>query len=181
MHQGKGVKAVARRVLLGVLIAVAVLPGSARAEITDAALAEAIAEVVQNYAQFTIFDDVNISVLNRAVTLTGRVTMPNKRDDLGKRVAKIDGVRSLVNDIQVLPVSPLDAELRVRVAQAIYGHAAFWHYTAMALPPIHIIVEHGHITLTGRVNSATERALAFALAQVSGAFDVKNELKLDNQ
>jgi osmotically-inducible protein OsmY len=145
----------------------------------DERLVEAIAATVQHDVNFSIFDDVNASVIDRAVTLTGRVTMPFKRDDIGKRVAKIDGVRSVVNDIQVLPVSGRDAELRVRIARAIYSHPAFWHDAAMVNPPIHIVVEHAHVTLTGCVNSQVERMLAYALAQVDGALDVKNALRLD--
>ena len=95
------------------------------------------------------------------------------------RVGKIDGVRSLTNEIQVLPLSRFDDELRVRVAQAIYNHPAFWQYASMATPPIHIIVENGHITLTGRVNSQVEKSLAFAVAHVPGSFDVRNDLKID--
>jgi hyperosmotically inducible protein len=105
--------------------------------------------------------------------------MPTKRDEIGKRVVKLDGVRNLTNDIQVLPVSRFDDELRVRVAQAIYNHPAFWQYASMATPPIHIIVENGHITLTGRVNSQVEKSLAFAVAHVPGSFDVRNDLKID--
>ena len=106
--------------------------------------------------------------------------MPAKKDEIGKRVAKIDGVRSLVNEIQVLPVSPLDSDLRIRIAQAIYNHPAFWQYASMAQPPIHIIVENGHVTLTGRVGSQMERTLAYSLAaQVPRAFEVRNDLGID--
>ena len=138
-----------------------------------------MADAIQRYPQFEIFDDVNIAVDNRIVRLTGRVTMPVKRDEIGKRVARIDGIRSLVNDIQVLPLSRFDDDLRIRVAKAIYNHPAFWQYATMAQPPIHIVVENGHVTLTGRVGTQVEKSLAFAVAQVPGSFDVKNELKVD--
>lgn len=166
-------------VIAGMLAAALGTPAVARAEISDADLTERIVDTIQRYPQFSIFDDVNISVSDRVVRLSGRVTIPLKRDEIGKRVARIDGIRSLVNDLQVLPVSPIDSELRVRTAQAIYNHAAFWQYAQMPLPPIHIIVENGHITLTGRVATQVERNLAGALAHVPGAFDVTNDLKLD--
>ena len=135
---------------------------------------------VRGYTQYTIFDDVNIVVSDRAVTLTGRVTMPFKRDDIGARVAKIDGVRDLVNDIQVLPVSIEDSRIRQRVAQAIYGNSTFWQYASMVSPPIHIVVERSRVTLTGCVTSEVERMLAYALAtQVDGALSVTNELRVD--
>lgn len=168
-----------KRLVVIVGLGVAMLaPNRAMAQIPDSTLADRVAARVRDYAQFSIFDDVNISVSNRCVTLTGRVTQPFKRDEIGARVAKLDGVQSLVNDIQVLPLSALDSDLRVRVAQAIYGHPSFWHYAAMARPPIHIIVEGGRVTLTGRVTSEVERTLAFALAQVPGTFGVKNDIRL---
>jgi hyperosmotically inducible protein len=155
------------------------VPGVARAEITDAALIQRVVETVQRYSHFSMFDDVNIAVENRVVTLTGRVTQPVKKIDIGRQIAHIDGVRRLVNDLEVLPLSPRDDALRLGVARAIYNHPSFWQYASLAQPPIHIIVEHGHVTLTGRVGSQLDRSLAFALAQVPGAFDVKNELRVD--
>src|SRR6185295_17206605 len=114
-----------------------------------------------------------------AVVLTGRVTMPYKKDDLEKRITKIDGVRSLRNDIGVLRVSQYDDQLRYRIARAIYGNASFWQYAAMANPPIHIIVEGGHVTLAGVVNSNVERMLARSLATGNGELSVTNALKID--
>lgn len=138
-----------------------------------------VADQVNRYARFTVFDDVAANVDNGVVTLTGHVTMPYKRDDLEKRVAKVTGVAQVQNKISVLPVSMFDDELRFRIARAIYGNSSFWHYAAMANPPIHIIVQNGHVTLTGVVNSNVERALARSLAIGFGEFDVKNELKTD--
>jgi hyperosmotically inducible protein len=83
------------------------------------------------------------------------------------------------NQIEVLPVSRFDDELRYRIARAIYGNPTFWHYASMANPPIHIVVERGHVTLSGVVNSNVERALARSLATGFGSFSVKNELKTD--
>jgi hyperosmotically inducible periplasmic protein len=165
--------------LAALLCAALATPVPARAQITDEELGERVADAIQRYPQFEIFDDVNIAVDNRNVRLTGRVTMPVKREEIGKRVARIDGIRALVNDIQVLPLSRFDDDLRIRVAKAIYNHPAFWQYATMAQPPIHIVVENGHVTLTGRVGTQVEKSLAFAVAQVPGSFDVKNELKVD--
>ena len=74
---------------------------------------------------------------------------------------------------------PYDDDLRYRIARAIYGNSTFSHYAAMASPPIHIIVERGHVTLTGVVNSNVERMVARSLATTFGAFSVKSELKTD--
>lgn len=138
-----------------------------------------ISATVNRYTQFTIFDSVDASIQNGDVVLTGWVTMPYKKNDIERRVAKVDGVRSVKNDIQVTPVSQFDDELRFRIARAIYGHSSFWNYAAMANPPIHIVVVRGHVTLTGTVNSNVERVLARSLAVGFGSFEVKNDLRTD--
>ena len=167
------------RILAFLLVALLFSPGMARAQASDDVLQRQVLGAIRGYANFTIFDDVSVAVSDRAVTLTGRVTMPFKRNDIGARVSKIDGVSYLVNDIQVLPVSIEDSRLRQRVAQAIYGNSTFWHYASMVNPPIHIVVERSRVRLTGCVNSEVERMLAYALAQVDGAMSVTNELRVD--
>ncbi len=138
-----------------------------------------ISREVNRYVHFTVFDDVAASVDEGVVTLHGRVTMPYKKNDLARQVARVDGVKEVQNEIEVLPVSTFDDQLRYRIARAIYGNPTFWHYAAMANPPIHIVVERGHVTLTGVVNSNVERALARSLATGFGEFSVKNALKTD--
>jgi len=138
-----------------------------------------VARSVNRYAHFTIFDDVNATVNDGVVTLTGRVTMPYKRDDLMKRVANVDGVREVRDDIQVLPVSQFDDQLRYRIARAIYGNPNFWNYAIGPNPPIHIIVEHGHVTLTGVVNNDVDRRLARSLVDQFGVMSVTSDLKTD--
>jgi hyperosmotically inducible protein len=134
---------------------------------------------VNRYVNFTVFDNISASIDNGKVTLTGQVTMPYKKDDIERRVSKVDGVAQVENKIEVLPVSFFDDDLRFRIARAIYNNPAFWHYAAMANPPIHIVVENGRVTLTGVVNSNVERALARSLATGFGAFSVTNDLKTD--
>jgi hyperosmotically inducible protein len=155
---------------------VAVDTGDAR---TNYSLFKDVAQSVNTYSRFTVFDDISANVDNGIVTLSGHVTMPYKADDLSKRVAKISGVTAVQNKIQVLPVSMFDDELRFRIARAIYGNSSFWHYAAMANPPIHIVVQNGNVTLTGVVNNEVERALARSLATGFGEFSVKNDLKTD--
>jgi osmotically-inducible protein OsmY len=138
-----------------------------------------VATSVDRYTQFTIFDDVSASVKNGEVTLYGKVTMPYKAQDIAKRVAKVDGVKSVRNQIGVLPVSQFDNELRYRIARSIYNNSNFWNYAIMPTPPIHIIVENGRVTLTGVVQSEVDRMLARSLATQFGAFSVTNALKTD--
>jgi len=145
----------------------------------DLQVARDVQKQVLTYPQFSIFDSVHMQIDEGVVTLLGKVTMPYKKNDLEKRVAKIDGVHQVVNRITVLPVSTFDDELRFRIARAIYGNSNFWNYGSMANPPIHIIVENGHVTLDGVVNSNTDRMLARSLATGFGAFSVTNDLKTD--
>ena len=168
------------RSLFAVLALVASFSVSAFAQDRrDVRLADDIGRSIQGYTRLTIFDDVNATVENGAVVLTGKVTMPFKKSDLEKRIAKVDGVRSVRNDITVLPVSPFDDSLRYRVSRAIYNNPSFWNYASMAYPPIHIIVEGGHVVLSGVVNSNVERMLAGSLAIGNGELSVKNDLKTD--
>jgi hyperosmotically inducible protein len=170
----------ARTTAVGILVALLALSSSALAQDRrDQRIANDIVRQVNSYSRFTIFDDVNISVENGLVTLTGKVTMPYKKNDIGKRVADVHGVREVMNQIDVLPVSSFDEELRLRIARAIYGNPSFWNYAAMANPPIHIIVEHGKVTLTGVVSSNVERMLARSLATGWGELSVTNSLRTD--
>lgn len=145
----------------------------------DLQVFNAISNAVTMYPQFTVFDDVDAKVHDGVVTLSGAVTMPYKRDDIVKRVARIDGVVSVKDEIAVLPVSQFDNELRARIARAIYGNSSFWNYAGMANPPIHIIVDNGRVTLTGVVSNDVERMLARSLAIQGNAFSVTNKLKTE--
>jgi hyperosmotically inducible periplasmic protein len=138
-----------------------------------------VATSVERYTRFTIFDDISAEVKDGVVTLSGKVTMPYKRDDIAKRVGKVDGVKEVRDQIAVLPVSQWDDELRYRIARSIYNNSNFWNYAIMANPPIHIVVEHGRVTLTGVVQSNVDRMLAQSLATQFGAFSVTNALKTD--
>ena len=132
------------------------------------------------YPHFTIFDSVHAQVDDGVVTLTGKVTMPYKRnDDRASASRGSTGVDEVRNEITVLPVSQFDDELRFRIARAIYGNSNFWRYGSMVNPPIHIIVENGRVTLEGVVSSNIDRMLARSIASSFGAFSVTNNLKTD--
>ena len=164
-----------------VVLTLCVVSAASAQERKDLQIFRDISNQVNRYTQFTIFDNVEASVTNGRVVLSGWVTMPFKKDDIERRVRSVNGVLSVENGIDVLPVSQFDDELRFRIARAIYGHSAFWNYAAMANPPIHIVVNRGRVTLTGVVQSNVERMLARSLATGFGSFDVKNELKTDQE
>ena len=162
-----------------VVVTVFAVPALAQDERKGEEVFKSISETVLSYPQFTIFDDVGASIEGGTVTLVGKVTMPFKRQDIERRVAKIAGVTRVDNRIGVLPVSLFDEDLRYAIARAIYGSSAFWPYASMSNPPIHIIVEHGRVTLTGVVSCEVDRMLARSLASSFGAFSVTSELKTD--
>ena len=111
-------------------------------------------------------NEIGVAVKDGVVTLTGQVTMPYKVNDLARRVSRVDGVRRVDNQIQVLPVSRFDDELRLRIARAIYANPTFWHYASMANPPIHIVVDRGRVRLEGTVNNNVERMLILASGEL---------------
>lgn len=153
------------------------LAAPGQGERKDFQVAKDVSTSVQRYPELTIFDDVNGYVKDGVVTLTGKVTMPYKRTDIERRIAKVDGVRRVDDRITVLPVSQFDDELRYRIARSIYNNSNFWNYAILRNPPIHIVVEHGRVTLTGVVQSEVDRMLARSLATQFGAFSVTNALK----
>jgi osmotically-inducible protein OsmY len=149
------------------------------AERKDLQVFNDIAGQVNRYTQLTIFDSISASVTDGRVVLSGWVTMPYKRDDLERRVRRVEGVNTIDNKIGVLPASQFDDDLRFRIARAIYGHSLFWNYANMANPPIRIVVNRGRVTLEGVVQSNVERMLARSLASGFNAFEIKNSLKTD--
>ena len=167
------------RIIAAASVVLALSAPAWAADRKDLQVARDVSKQVLTYSQFSIFDAVHMQIDNGVVTLTGKVTMPYKKNDIEKRVAKIDGVQRVVNQVTVLPVSQYDDELRFRIARAIYGNSTFWNYGSMANPPIHIIVEHGHVTLDGVVNNNVERMMARSIASSFGAFSVTNDLKTD--
>jgi hyperosmotically inducible protein len=147
---------------------------------TDTQIRNEVEQKLSRYVFYSIFDDVQGTIRNGVVTLTGHVTAPYKASDIAKLVTQVSGVREVDNKIETLPVSMFDDELRVGIARAIYRDPMFWNYAIQANPPIHIVVNHGHVTLTGVVNSDVDRRMAEAIARsADGVFSVENELKLD--
>ena len=133
---------------------------------------------VSRYAYFTIFDSVHAGVDDGVVTLTGKVTMPYKAEDIARRVAKVKGVTKVNNRIETLPVSQFDNNMRRQIAHAIYSHPSLHQYGLGPNPSIHVIVERGRVTLDGVVNNDADRDIARMVASSFGSFgQVKNALQ----
>jgi hyperosmotically inducible protein len=128
---------------------------------------------------YGVFDNLAFQVNGGTVTLLGQVTRPTLQSDAANAVKRIEGVTNVVNKIQVLPLSDFDWQTRRAEYRTIYGDPNFTKYAFQAIPPIHIIVDNGHVTLVGVVDSETDKNLAAIRANsVSGVFSVNNELRV---
>ncbi|MCW5962844.1 MAG: BON domain-containing protein [Bryobacterales bacterium] len=130
---------------------------------------------------YSVFDNFKYSVSPAGeVTLLGEVSRPTLKDDAGRVVQRIEGVTKVNNEIEVLPLSPMDDRIRLATFRAIYGHSALRPLAIRAVPPIHIIVKNGNVSLEGMVNTKLERQVAEAQArQVPGVFAVTNNLQVE--
>lgn len=147
---------------------------------SDRSLALEVGQALLRSPIYTVYDDVTGGVRDGVVTLRGRVTAPVKVERLGELVARIRGVQSVTNDIRTLPESISDNDLRFEIAYAIYADPMFLNLNMVTLPPIHVVVENGHVTLTGRVRTEIERRRAEVIAQsAAGPARVENKLQVD--
>jgi hyperosmotically inducible protein len=126
---------------------------------------------------YSVFDNLAYQVDGDKVTLVGQVTRPTLKSDAEAAVKSIEGVAYVVNNIEVLPLSPMDDQLRRAVFRAIYGDSGLPRYSVQAVPSIHIIVKNGNVTLEGVVDNESDKNLANLRAnQVPNVFSVKNNL-----
>ncbi len=129
---------------------------------------------------YTVFDDLGFRVQGYTVELFGQVVNPVLRSDAAGVVKHIEGVERIVNDIEVLPLSNFDNQIRLGEYRAIYWHPGLDRYALQAVPPIHIIVKNGHVTLTGVVANEMDKNLAGIRANgVSGVFSLTNNLRVE--
>ena len=128
---------------------------------------------------YGVFDDLGYRVDGYTVTLTGFVRLPTLKSDAENVVKGIEGVEKVVNQIVVLPLSPMDDRIRRATYRAIYGAPPLDRYGLQAVPSIHIIVNNGKVTLVGVVDSEADKNVAGLNANgVSGVFSVDNQLQV---
>ena len=131
---------------------------------------------------FTVFDNLEYKIDGYTVELFGQVTRPSLKSDAENAVKRIEGVEKVTNNITELPLSPSDRRLRLALYRAIYRQAALNRYALQAVPPIHIIVDKGHVTLVGVVANQSDKNIAGIKANgVSGVFSVTNNLRVENE
>jgi hyperosmotically inducible protein len=132
---------------------------------------------------YGVFDNLSYKVdADGTVTLLGQVARPTLKSDAENVVKRIEGVEKVVNNIEVLPLSSNDDRIRRATYRAIYGNEALSEYQLRAVPPIHIIVNNGHITLEGVVARQMDKQIAGIQANsVPGAFSVTNNLVVEEE
>lgn len=131
--------------------------------------------------QLSIFDSLSYKVNGSTVTLMGQVRNGVLKSEAEDAVKRIEGVESVNNEIEILPPSPNDDNIRRQVARAIFNDSRLFPYSIQAVPPIHIIVKGGHVTLDGVVNTQADKNEAGLRANgVPGVFSVQNNLKVEN-
>ncbi|HSF25411.1 MAG TPA: BON domain-containing protein [Blastocatellia bacterium] len=131
---------------------------------------------------YGVFDNLAYQLDGDTVTLSGQVVRPMTRKDAERRVARVEGVRTVVNNIEVLPVSQFDDSIRVRTYRAVFRSGSLYRYARGANPSIHIIVNRGRVTLEGVVSARMDAQLAYMAARgVPGVFSVTNNLRIEGR
>lgn len=166
-------------VFLGPLVATAqqqepAVRGSAQ---SNAAMSREVRHELVMLPWYSVFDNLAYSVNGYRVTLLGQVVRPSLKSDAEAAVKSIEGVESVDNQIEVLPLSPNDDQIRRAEFRALYSQPSLQRYAEGAVPPIHIIVKNGHVTLEGAVATEADKDVANIQATgVPGVFSVTNNL-----
>ena len=165
---------------------------------------EQIRKQLATLTSYGVFDDLNVRIDGSTVTLTGYASRPILKSDAERTVASVEGVRSVVNNIEVLPLSQVDDSIRLKTYLAIYRNPSLKKYSTgssfmprlvplwaaggvtnnppVGRHPIHIVVNNGKVTLTGTVDRDMDKQIAgMAANQVSGVFAVNNDLVVANR
>jgi hyperosmotically inducible protein len=129
---------------------------------------------------YGVFDNLAFKYEEGVVTLYGQVSRPTLKKDAARVVERLSGVDQVINKIEVLPLSNFDDRIRVAVYRAIYRQPGLDRLSIQAVPPIHIIVKNGNVTLEGVAPNKGDATRAFIAANgVPGAFSVKNNLRIE--
>jgi hyperosmotically inducible periplasmic protein len=126
---------------------------------------------------YSVFDSIHFALEGHKVVLTGQVLRRTLKEHAEGAVKDIEGVDKVVNQIEVLPASPSDDELRRAVYRAVYEDSTLARYAVQNVPPVHIIVKNGAVTLEGYVESVSDKNLAGTrTASAASGAGVKNDL-----
>jgi len=143
------------------------------------ALEKAIVDALLSLPHYGIFDNLAYEMKGNDVTLLGQVLLPITKQEAARRVSKAPGIGKVINNIEVLPLSPSDDAIRMSVYRKLFETSDLYRYALGAVPSIHIIVKGGHVTLEGLVSTKQDSQYAEMLVkQLPGIFSVKNNLKV---
>jgi hyperosmotically inducible protein len=149
-------------------------------DVTPRQIGEQARKDIVTYYAYTIFDNITLEVQGDRLIVDGQVTQPYKKQDLGNFLAHVKGVAEFGNNLEVLPISQYDDSLRLAIARAIYKDPFFIHYAGQALPPIHIVVKNGNVTLEGVVANQLDRTKAEADARLAATyFSLTDNLQIE--
>ena len=174
-----------RALVIGAVLAtsLASMPYSTQAAQNEAKPANKLMKEVRHelvmLPYYSVFDNLEYRVDGDKVVLTGQVVRPTLKSDAEAAVKSIEGVSKVENQIEVLPVSPMDDQLRRALYRAVYNDAGLFRYGTSSVPSIHLIVKNGNVTLEGVVDNEADKNLAGLRAnQVPNVFAVKNNLRV---
>ncbi len=154
------------------------LADSARAQQN---LERQVGKELRKLPDFSVFDNLEFRVRGYRVELYGQVVHGSLKSAAERVVRRLEGVEAVDNRIEILPASVNDDRLRQALLQSIYSRPPLQRYAVQAVPPVHIIVKRGHVTLAGVVANESERNAAYVLASsVPGSFSVTNRLRVED-
>lgn len=154
-------------------------PEGAMSPETQAKIMQAINHALIMLPYYGVFDNLVYLLQGRTVILTGQVTNPSLKPDAERAVKKVEGIDKVVNNIEILPPSPMDQQIRERVKQAIYSYGPLFKYSHLPNPPIRIIVKNARVTLEGVVDSEGDKNLCtLRVNQISSVLSVTNNLRV---
>jgi osmotically-inducible protein OsmY len=140
-------------------------------------LEEKVQHALRMLPYYGVFDEIRFSVEGDTVTLAGSVVRPTLKSDAQYAVANVDGVITIINGLEILPLSRADDALRLNLYRAVYSQPGFEKYAIQAAKPIRIVVRNGDVKLVGVVGSQLDKAIAGTAARnVPFAFSVTNDL-----
>jgi hyperosmotically inducible protein len=151
-----------------------------REALSQTRLEKEVRHVLVTLPFYSVFDNLAYKVDGDRVTLLGQVVSPSLKSGAEKSVKSIEGVAAVDNKIEVLPLSTGDDRIRRAQFRAIYSGPGMQKYAIQAVPPLHIIVKGGHVTLVGVVASQADKTIALTRAKsVPGVFSVNHELRVE--
>jgi len=163
------------------VVALPLVAAQSQAAPEDARIAERVRKEIVTLPFYSVFDFVTIQVEGDKVTLGGDVYRPSMVRSVERVAARVEGVNEVVNNVEAARVSTFDDRIRIAALRAIYGNQVLNRYGIQSVPPIHILVDNGNLTLEGVVNREMEKNVAGIVANgIFGVFKVTNNLRVEN-